>query len=577
MTKHKAMRKINLIPWLFFLIILAGCNKKENTDSPALPAGYIDLSQLKTKHDYYLPFSISNDSINIRLAILNRDTVDLSYGKFIDFPENGFYELLLQYTDPNHQDQSYLFTTKTVEREFSEWGIRAWVPTPYKTSQLGTEEIEMVYPHRYSDSIKVPFIFYVKEAGAIKAIYCQGNYPTSGDRFNIKRGVGSVNLEASKLSTQAQFTIGGKPVSATLTKVSVPDIILNGSISNSTEIPANSLVRISGNLAIESTGSLTVKEGAIILIDEGVDINISGPVIFSGTSANPILVTCSKADRFWGGFITNTAGGTVDAQYTIFCQSGIHDYYWGHAQKQALFYTENSILTLDHCFMLDHIGQVFYPQNATLNLDNILVQRVKTGGQINYTQLFIHNSVFTDFPYDSAVFVDNDNDALYLNATNAVIDNTQFMFATDDGLDSGLDEGGDVTVTNCRFEACFHEGAALSSRNLVVKHHIFKDCVFTNCGQGLEMGFSSPNHTAVAENCMFINNGIGIRYGDNYDWSDVNGKMYIKNCYSLFNDKDVWNMVRMIWSPKLDKLSFENTLVSQFCPQYPELEIIGEK
>jgi hypothetical protein len=319
-----------------------------------------------------------------------------------------------------------------------------------------------------------------------------------------------------------------------------------------------------------------VHEGALILIDEAVDINVSGPVIFSGTPENPVLVTCSRDKKFWGGFITRVAGGTIDAQYTIFCQSGYHDsdgYNWGHAGRQALFYTEKSTLKLDHCFILDHVGQIFYPQYATLILDNILVQRAQTGGQLNYTNLSLHNSVLTDFPDDSYIFIDADNDALYLNASDAEIDNTTFMFAKDDGLDSGAGEGGDITVTNCRFEACFHEGAALSSISPAVKNHTFSGCVFTNCGQGLELGYSSPNHTAVADNCMFLNNGIGIRYGDNYDWSEVNGTMVVRNSFSLYNDKDVWNMVRMNWSPRLEKLSFENTQVSRFSPQYPGLEI----
>jgi hypothetical protein len=223
--------------------------------------------------------------------------------------------------------------------------------------------------------------------------------------------------------------------------------------------------------------------------------------------------------------------------------------------------------------MLDHIGQIFYPQYATLILDDILVQRAKTGGQINYTNLTLRNSVLTDFPDDSFDFQDKDNDALYLSASDAEIENTTFMFAKDDGLDSGNEEGGEINLTNCRFEACFHEGAALSSGNSVIKNHTFRGCVFSNCAQGLELGYSSPNHTVTAENCLFVNNGIGIRYGDNYDWSEVDGKMIIKNSFSLHNDKDVWNMVRMTWSPKLENLSFENTMVSKFCPQYPELEI----
>jgi hypothetical protein len=205
------------------------------------------------------------------------------------------------------------------------------------------------------------------------------------------------------------------------------------------------------------------------------------------------------------------------------------------------------------------------------------VQRARTGGQLNYSDLTLRNSVFTDFPDDSRVFQDMDNDALYLSATDAVIENTTFMFAKDDGVDAGNTEGDEITFTNCRFEACFHEGAALSSGNNAVRHHTFTGCIFTNCGQGLELGFSSPNHTVVADYCMFLNNGTGIRYGDNYTWSDIKGKMFILNSRSLHNDRDVWNMVRKTWSPRLENLSFENTVVSKFCPQYPELQVITEK
>jgi hypothetical protein len=202
-----------------------------------------------------------------------------------------------------------------------------------------------------------------------------------------------------------------------------------------------------------------------------------------------------------------------------------------------------------------------------------MVQRAQTGGQINYTHISLRNSVFTDFPDDSYIFKDADNDALYLNASDAEIDNTIFMFAKDDGLDSGAGEGGDITVTNCRFEACFHEGAALSSISPAAKNHTFIECVFTNCGQGLELGYSSVNHNVTADNCMFLNNGIGIRYGDNYDWSEVDGTMVVRNSVSLKNDRDVWNMIRMLWHPKIENLRFENTVVSKYCPQYPELEI----
>ena len=569
------MRFRNLLLCSMFFLFLAGC--KKNVDK--VPEGWINMSELQTKQDYYLPFAILNDTNNIRLAILNNDTVDFGSGEYLEFTENRFYELILIYNSAQQGNDTILFTTTTEEREFSEWGIKAWVPSPYKTVPLGSENVEMYYPHRYTDLIKVPFIFYVRESGTVKGIYCQSKCTTSGDVFNIKQGVGSVSIASSVISGKADFVIGGKKISVSLTKISNTDMELSGTISSAIEIQANSLVRITGNLNIASTGSLTVQEGAVILIDEAVDINVSGPIVFSGTAVNPVFVTCSRNDKYWGGFITRESGGTIEAQYTVFCQSGYHDsedYAWGHAGRQALFYTENSTLTLDHCFMTDHIGQIFYPKNATLTFDNILVQRAKTGGQVNNTDLTLRNSVFTDFPDDSYVFMDGDNDALYLNASNAVITNTVFMFAKDDGLDSGADGGGDISVTDCRFEACFHEGAALSSVNPVVKSHFFGGCVFTNCGQGLELGYSSPYHSVVADNCTFSHNGTGIRYGDNYDWSDVDGKMLIRNSSSLYNDKDVWNMIRMIWSPKLENLSFENTVVSKFCPQYPELIIFQQ-
>jgi hypothetical protein len=571
--------KINSLLCLLLLIFLAGgCDKEENKIHKP-PEGCIKLSELETKHDYYLPFALENDDDSIELAVLNNDTIDFSYGDFIEFKENGFFELVLKYKNGQKEAETFLFTTKTEERENSEWGIRAWVPVPFETTSLTQEEVQVIYPHNYADSIMVPFIFYIKESGTVKKIYCRGLSPLSEEDFNIKQGVGSVNIPASAITNQVNFIVGGKQINVTTSIIQDSGVELNGMIESDIEIPANSLVRIRSNLDISLSGSLTVNEGTLILIDEAVDINVHGPVIFSGTEENPVLVTCSRNNKYWGGFLTRVAEGTIEANYTIFCRSGYHDtdgYNWGHSGRQALFYTENSTLTLDHCFMLDHIGQIFYPQYATLIFDNILVQRAQTGGQLNYSDLTLRNSVFTDFPEESDVFLDLDNDALYLSSTDAVIENTTFMYAKDDGVDAGNTEGDEITFTNCRFEACFHEGAALSSGNNAVRNHTFKDCVFTNCGQGLEIGFSSPNHKVVADNCMFLNNGIGVRYGDNYTWSNVEGKMFIKNSQSLYNDKDVWNMVRQIWNPKLENLSFENTMVSKFCPQYPELEIISK-
>lgn len=573
------MKQEFLAGWLLAMILLAGCSKNDDPQPVELPDGCISLFDLETKHDYYLPFAIVNDSNIVRKVFLNGKEINLASGRFTEFNETGFYELTVIYTDTQRTNDTFLFTTKTLERENSEWGIKEWIPEPFKPVLLGAEEVEIIYPRRVAGDIGVPFIFRIRESGALKETYCEGKCLATNDVFNIKIGTGSVFIPSSSLSGNTDFRIGGRNIRASLNKVPAPDSELTGVINTPVEIQANSVVRVRGSLEIAFGGSLVVHEGVLIIIDEALDIKLSGPVVFEGAPENPVYLTSEGTESYWGGFITRTAEGTLRAEYTIFSRSGYHDsegYRWGHSGRQALFYTENSTLELNHCYITDHIGQVFYPQNAILVLDNILVQRVQTGGQINNSQLRLTNSVFTDFPDDSYVFADGDNDALYLNATDAVIEDTVFMFAKDDGLDSGMDEGGTVTVTNCRFEACFHEGAALSSGGNAVKNHTFNECVFINCGQGLELGFSSPNHTVTAGKCLFLYNGVGIRYGDNYEWSEVNGKMSVKNSFSLYNDRDVWNMVRKTWSPKLQNLTFENTRISKPSDQYPELETYNE-
>ena len=567
------MKNLKVLSLGILILIAAGCRKGGGKNGP--PEGLISISELSSRTDYRLPFALANDSNIIRTAVLNGDTIVFSEGEFLEFTDNGFYELILTYNE--QPPDTFLFTTTTAEREDSEWGIRAWTPAVHEKESPGSATIEAFYPRRYADSINLPFIFYTKEAGLIKPVYCEGLCTTTNAGFNIKRGAGSVAVQAGRIKGGVSFIIGGRNFNASPVKITGSPIELKGTIATPTNIPANTLVRITSDINITPSGSLTVNEGVVMLIREGADIILDGPLTFSGTASNPVLVTCSRADTYWGGFISNQ-GGIINASYTIFSQSGYNEgdgYDYGHIGRQALFYSENSTLTLGHCFITDNTGQIFYPVNSSLDLDNILVQRALTGGQINYSNLKLQNSVFTDFPDDSTDFADNDNDALYLSASDAQIRNTVFMYAKDDGLDSGNEEGGEITLTGCVFEACFHEGAALSSAGDVIKNHTFTGCTFTNCGQGLELGFSSPNHTVTADSCYFLNNGVGIRYGDNYDWSEVDGRMIIRNSYSLNNDRDVWNMVRMTWSPRLEKMTFENTFVSKVCPQYPGLKLMS--
>ena len=565
--------------FLLLLLIHSGCKRFCKVPEECDRESYL-LGELETRTDYYRPFTLCNDiEDQIESIYLNNEEIDLDYGHQLEFEKSGFFEIIINYDDTEKKRDSLVFTLITEERENAEWGIEAWVPVRFETGALPSCEIVSIYPRRYTEGMGVPFIFYLTDGGSLVDGYYRAGSSTTDKEFYIKHGVGSIMLVSESIEETQNFMIDDESLQFAMTKVEETPHELSGEITDDRIILENTIVRITDNLTITSGASLTVNAGAILLVDEAVNILNDGPISILGTKENPVLITCTEKEKYWGGFISNGESSIINASYTIFCQSGYHDTgdytNWGHARRQALFYTSNSELSLDHCYMLDHIGQIFYPHNAQLTLESILVQRVKTSGQLNYTQASITNSIFTDFPDDTREYRDDDNDALYISASNVTITDCIFMFAKDDGMDSGGNEGGTVTVSNTRFEACFHEGSALSSQNEVVKTHIFENCIFYNCGQGLELGFSSPNHSVTAENCQFLNNYIGIRYGDNYTWSSVHGQMYIRNSQSLDNGKDVWNMVRNQWAPRLENMHFENVEVSSYVEQYPDLEVIS--
>jgi hypothetical protein len=572
------MKIIVLISSLLF-IMFASCRNDSISDLVNCSDGCQLLSNIQDKKNYVMPFTLFHDlGSSVKELELNGEELDLEGGEQLVFDKTGYFELKIHFTQHNRPSETKRFALATEERKDSEWGLETWIPSKFSTQHLYAETVQVVYAKSYVSGIGIPFVFNIMKDDQRSPVYAEALYIQRTIPFYIKRGIGSVVVKSNEISGDPAFNIGGISVETNIRELIQPAMELSGELNTHTLIPENASVRITGDLHVGSGASLTVNAGSVILIDEAVNIENEGPITFNGTLNNPILVTCSDGDKYWGGFISNGNPAEIQAEYSFFCRSGYHDTgdyeTWGHAQRQALFYCNNSSLRLKNCFMLDHIGQVFYPTDATLELESILIQRVKTSGQLNYTNATIRNSIFSDFPDDSYEFRDEDNDALYINGSNVTIDRCTFMFAKDDGMDSGGNAGGTVSVTNSRFESCFHEGSSLSSGGEVVKNHTFFNCIFYNCGQGLELGFSSPNHSVHADSCQFLDNYIGIRFGDNYDWSTTNGQMYISNSVSLHNGKDIWNMERQTWEPKLDHMHFENVQVSALVPQYPELEVI---
>ena len=121
-----------------------------------------------------------------------------------------------------------------------------------------------------------------------------------------------------------------------------------------------------------------------------------------------------------------------------------------------------------------------------------------------------------------------------------------FAFVKDDGIDSGGSGGdnpftaaADITPflsTNNWFEGTFHEANSLSGTREVTH----TGCVFLNCGQGIEAGYSnsgtSNGPNALADGCLFAGNMVGVRWGDNYGSGySYNGAFEVRNSLILHN------------------------------------------
>ncbi len=538
-----------------------------------------EIENFNNHTDYYstVLLKLKNPDNKITYeAVLNDEIIDIEKTYAVD--EEGFYYLeITSKLDTHLRRDNYEFVIIDEERSETEWGLKAWTPHSITESIIGNEQIEIIYPKKYCNYINMPFIIKIIDNNKLKSSYYVASNSVNSSLLFLKRGIGSINLLPDNLTNTVSFYINDRIINVPVQLEEPVWSSLSETIESTIQINSDSRIYIDKDITISKGVSVEIQAGSIIAVGEGVNIINNGILNINGTDENPVVFTCINKDNFWGGIICDEPGSEITVINAIFCRSGYHntgEYTYGHAKRQALFYMENSKLNITDSYIIDNIGQIFYPSNSELNIDNILVQRAKTGGQINYSYISIENSVFTDFPDDSDNFLDEDNDALYINASDADIYNSVFMYAKDDGIDSGADEGGTINVNKCWFEATFHEGMALSSRAPVIKKHNITNCTFTNCGQGLELGYSSPNHVVIVDSCNFYSNNIGIRYGDNYK-SQVEGKMIIKNSYSINNyDKDIWNMVRMIWEPRINNLSFINTTVSMPVKEYPDLIII---
>ncbi len=531
----------------------------------------------KTKYDAPRSYTVTADP-NAATTTATLDGIASVVGAAVSVTAIGYHELRAESRTAGGTlvDTKFVrFITRDPSRGDTESGIPVF--TPFRTvndapSAFAGKNLRVIAPAAWPVGLPIPVAVVLRD-GADENVRLNGSVTFGGFPFSslqMRRGWGSMLAPAAKaagvLSVDAR--LNGLADNPAITIQSAPAFTaVSGSIAANTTWPANSRVHVTGTLTIEAGATLTVGAGTIVTVSTGdgtatsaAEIVVRGTLQVNGSRTSPVVFAPDTAGQSWGGIELPVATSVVSASNSIFYGSGedatwfsTHSGYASHRPEQTLFLVAGSgsgtavgaQLHLTECYCFSLTGQGMNGKtNTWVDIQRSLMQRAITCGELNGCKVTIDRSALIEFPSETAEFVDADNDALYMTGGDESITNTVIGFTKDDGIDTGgnggdnpFTSGTDVTPflsLNNWYEGAVHEGNSLSGTRNVT----FTGCVFLNCGQGVEAGYSAsatgdgPN--AIVDGCLFVNNMVGVRWGDNYGSGyNYNPSMEVKNSLVL--------------------------------------------
>jgi len=547
----------------------------------------------KTKYDAPRTFTVTADP-NAETTTATLDGLAITVGVSFNVTSFGYHELIAQSrsgTGALVDSQRVRFITRDPRRGDTEDGIPPHTPFPLVNdapSAFAGQTLAVIAPAAWPGGLPIPIAATLRSAAG-EPVRLNGLVRFAGlpqTTLQLRRGWGAVVAPAR--STSGAFdlaaNVDGVVANRSITMESAPTFTdVSGAISSNTTWPPNSRIHVTDTLTVNSGATLTIGAGTIVLVNTGTgttgsaaEIIVRGTLQVNGTEAEPVVFAPAAAGENWGGIELPESGSVVNAANAIFTGAGedqdwfgSHAGYSSHRPEQTLFLLAGSgtgtaigaQLHLTNCYCFDVAGQMMNSRtNTWIDLQRTLMQRAITCGELNGSKVTIDRCALIEFPRDDSAFVDGDNDAIYLTNGDLSLTNNVIGFSKDDGVDSGAN-GGDNPFTamaditpfrseNNWYEATFHEGNSLSGTRNVT----FTRCVFFNCGQGIEDGYSAssagdgPN--ALADGCLFSSNMVGVRWGDNYGSGyNYNGSFEVKNSlllHSLYHDAFSGN-----WHPTL--------------------------
>lgn len=494
-----------------------------------------------------------------------------------------YHELVIQRTPAGattNESRKVRFIVKSTERGDTEWGLPPWTPPPVIDStaaELAPGELRLLIPSSFPAGMEIPLAAWLigPDGHALRAnakLVSSAHAP-----IQLRRGAGSgwITPPTSRGTLTYTANLPGREFSRVLNiEPSTVWRTMGGSLTNGDLTwPAGARIEITNHVVIAAGRTLSIGSGSVVRLAPGANIEVFGSVKLDGTTTDPVALVAIDRSRPWGGFLVRT-NASVAATATLFADSGAdptwfitNTGYDVHRKEQALFLVDGGHVELTDCAAFDGHGQFGHGREASLVLHRTLVQRFITGGEYSGGAVRIHDSALIEFPRDNGTFADADNDGIYFTTGQHVIADSVIGWAKDDGIDAGSGGAGSVLATNVWVEATYHEAFAWSGRS---RHVTNIQCVAYHCGQGIECGWSTGTNSPLVEavRCLSLENLVGVRFGDNYDWT-YNGFLRVTNSLILHNRRDIFGFNWGDWTYRTDQMDLQGNLLTSANHTHP--------
>lgn len=411
-------------------------------------------------------------------------------------------------------------------------------------------DLRIICPSQTRENDILPIV--IKSTGVNSGIFnCQIDFNNAYGNDSVVRvyhGMGSIS---PKVAANGDFELSVIGFNASRSVVIQNNIFqeISGIIDDDFTCPSGSLIHITGDLAISSGRCFKIEAGAQLLISENVNIFIYGKLMCDGQIDNPIVFKSFDPSKYWGGLIVQSPDSSV-INYTFFVNGGNNsNFHFGHSDSQPVIKINSSYLLLNNCYIINNPGKGLASEHAHVILKNSIISHCDTGGEFLFGKTAIDSCYVLAIPNDDGLYQDDDNDGFYFYETMngnqpSSIKNSFIISTEDDGIDQN---GAILNIENCRIQNCYHEGIACSNYNSV---NVFNTLV-QDCMQGIESGYGNPKLTV--NHCLFLNNTVGVRYGDEYE-TPSDGKVIIKNSILFNNTDNILNFDPQNGQPNPDSL-----------------------